>query len=116
MDTRPGAIHIGPHNTLQPSQTVSLKLTGNFGGQTLPNEASAVMLVLTAVSPSAEGFLTLWPTGVPRPNASSLNFAAGVPAVANSVTVKLGNNGEVSIYNGSAGTTDVLVDLSGFFS
>jgi hypothetical protein len=96
---------------------VSIKLAGDtFGGQVVPIQAAALAVVLTAVTPTAEGFLTLWPTGEPRPTASSVNFPPGVPAIANSVTVKVGTNGEVSIYNGSAGTTDVLIDLAGFFS
>jgi hypothetical protein len=55
----------------------------------------------------------VYPTGVTRPTASNLNFPAG-RTEANSVTVKLGTNGQVDIYN-NAGSTNVIADVSGYF-
>ena len=72
----------------------------------------AVILNVTAVQPSAAGFLTVFPAGQERPVASSLNFVAS-QTVANLVLAKVGASGSVSFYN-SAGTTDLVVDVVGY--
>jgi hypothetical protein len=73
----------------------------------------SVALNVTAARPSEAGFLTVWPAGQPRPNASSLNFTPGL-TVPNMVIVPVGAGGQISIVNES-GTTDVLVDVLGWF-
>lgn len=73
---------------------------------------SAIMNV-TVTGPTAGGYLTVYPDGSVRPTASNLNFVAG-ETVPNLVSSTLGPNG-VFFYNGSAGTTNVVVDLDGLF-
>lgn len=92
-----------------PGATYRLSLTG--AGQ-VPAAASAAVLNVTAVTPSRDGFLTVYPDGIPRPTASNLNFIAG-QTVANRVLVGLGS-GAVDIYN-LAGSTDLVVDITGWF-
>ena len=73
---------------------------------------SAVVLNLTSTRESAtSGYVTAFPTGKARPTASSLNYAKAV-TIANSVTVPLGTNGRIDLYN-SSGTTDLLADVTG---
>ena len=79
---------------------------------TVPNNASAVALNVTAVTPSASGFITVWPCGVARPNASNLNFVAG-DVVPNGVVAPIGSNGSVCFYSSQA--TDLIVDVAGWF-
>lgn len=73
----------------------------------------AVALNVTVTNPTANGYLTVYPSGVERPTASNLNFSAG-QTVANMVIVPVGANGEVSLFN-FAGRTDVVVDVLGWF-
>jgi alpha-tubulin suppressor-like RCC1 family protein len=88
--------------------------TGTIGLDTdLPAAASAVTFNLTGTGPTASTFLTAFPAGATRPNASNLNLVAGQTA-ANLVTVALGNR-SVSVYN-LAGNTDFLMDLAGYFA
>jgi len=79
---------------------------------------SAVLVNLTATDTQADGYLTTWPTGETRPNASSLNFAAG-QTVANLVQAKVGANGSISIWNSNDSpdmrSTDIIVDIVGYF-
>jgi outer membrane protein assembly factor BamB len=79
-----------------------------------PASATGVMLNVTATNTSAAGFLTAFPTGSVVPLASNLNWTAG-RTVPNLVSVQVGSGGQVSFYN-SAGSTDVVVDLEGYFS
>ena len=73
-----------------------------------------MVLNVTAITPSMSGFLTLWPAGGARPRTSNLNFTPG-QVVPNLVIAKVGTNGKVAIFN-SAGSTDVAVDLIGWFA
>ncbi|WP_441250164.1 PKD domain-containing protein [Kitasatospora sp. McL0602] len=77
------------------------------------NHPDAVVLNLTAADPTKGGFLTVYPTGSPRPATSNVNFAPG-QTVPNLVTVPVGANDGVTIYNNS-GDTDVVVDLMGVY-
>ncbi len=76
---------------------------------------SAVALNVTAVNPSAGGYLTVWPSTAPQPNASNVNFAAG-QAVPNLVIVPVGTDGKIKIFNGSPGAVDVIVDVAGYYT
>lgn len=79
----------------------------------VPAGAIAVALNVTAVLPSKAGFVTVYPAGVGRPDASNLNFVAG-QIVPNMVTVGLGAGGAISLYN-AAGSTNLIVDVAGYF-
>ena len=59
-------------------------LCGLPGGANAP---AAVALNVTAVSPTLEGFIKIWPFNTPIPAVSTLNFAAGEPAIANGAIV-----------------------------
>ena len=98
---------------LAPGEVRTLQVEGAGGLPATP--IGAVSLNVTAVTPTgAGGFLTIWPTGRPMPVASSLNFVPG-DVIANAVISGVGDGGRISIFNFS-GDTDVLVDVTGWFS
>jgi hypothetical protein len=85
------------------------------GGSTgVPTDATAVVLNVTAVGATAPSHLTVWPKGVARPTASSLNMVAGL-TIPNAVVVPVGVDGQVSIFNND-GEVDVVVDVVGWFA
>ncbi|WP_133897801.1 hypothetical protein [Streptomyces sp. KS 21] len=67
---------------------------------------------MTVTDAKDGGHLTVWPSGPPRPNSSSLNWTAG-RTVANLVTVPVGADGKVEIANLGWGSAHVIVDLFG---
>lgn len=89
---------------------VSLQVTGRGG---VPTNATAVVLSVTAVAPTSASFISVYPTGVDRPETANLNFVAG-QTVQNLVVAKLGANGKVDLFN-LAGTVDIVADLNGYF-
>ena len=108
-----------------PASPLSAGTTRNvqIGGNTtpalgIPDSASAVVLNVTVTSASANGYLTVFQKGASKPGLRSVNFTTG-KGTSNLVTVALGsgldNAGGISIFN-SAGTTNVNVDVVGFFS
>jgi len=97
---------------LKANQTRTLDL---FSGTALtaPADATAVILNVTAVSPTSSGWLTVWPSDKTRPTASTLNFAPGTPTP-NLAVVQLTASRQLKVMNGSSGTTHVLVSFRGW--
>lgn len=114
VDTRPGATDPSTYagQTLGPGQTLNVSVVG-ANNDNVTSNASAVVANITAVHPTSSGYLTVYPTGLARPNTSNLNFLANENAVANLVQVPLGQNGDISIYN-AFGDANVLVDVEGY--
>jgi hypothetical protein len=109
MDTRnPGAS--GP---VAPGGTVSLPVLGHGGVPA--TGVSAVVLNVTVTDTLAPGYITVYPDGVSRPTASSLNFVAN-QTVPNLVIAPVGAGGSVDFYNGSSNTVQLVADVSGYFS
>ena len=83
----------------------------NFG--TLPaSGVTAVVVNLTAVTPSQSTYLTLYQDGIPKPTTSNLNPAAGT-VLANLVEVGVSDSGHIDLFN-AAGTTNVILDIEGY--
>ena len=108
LDTRQPGTHTG---CLNGTRTIPVP------SPTFANpSASSMVLNVAVVTPTAPGFLTVYPAGVSRPSASSLNYSAG-QVVSNAVTVKLGTGvdaGKLTIYS-SGGCPHVVVDVAGSF-
>ncbi len=98
--------------TLAPLAQENVAVAGIAG---IPSNASAVVLNVTMANTTSAGFLTVWPTGKTRAVVSNLNWAAGKD-VANRVVVPVGNGGDVSLYNGSGGSGNFIVDISGYYA
>ena len=96
--------------TLPPQGTLNLTVAG-MGS--VPATATAVALNVTATNTSAAGYLSVYPAGGTPPLVSNLNWTAG-ETVANLVVVPVGTGGQVTIYN-YTGSTNVIVDLEGYF-
>lgn len=104
LDTRPG-------NPIAADSQIKLQVTGANG---VPANATAVVVNVTATGSTKGGYLTVFPDGTTRGLASTLNFAIN-QTVANQIVTTLGSNGAIDIYN-LAGTTDAVLDLSGYFT
>jgi len=93
------------------SGTATVQVTGHGG---LPAVGvAAVVLNVTVVAPQAPGYVTVWPTGIAQTNTSNLNFGAG-QNIPNTVIVPVGVDGKISLFNGSAGSAHLLVDVTGY--
>jgi alpha-tubulin suppressor-like RCC1 family protein len=109
---------------LPPKRTLDTRLSGGpvgAGGVRtvdltghIPASATAVTFNLTATNPTAATFVTAFPTGASRPDVSNLNVPTGETRP-NLVTVAVGADRKVSLYN-NAGSTDLLVDVTGFYT
>lgn len=111
LDTRTTNTPSGQPGRIASGGTLNLQITGANG---IPVDATAVVMNVTAVSPTGAGYVTVWPRGVPQPLASNVNFVPG-DIVPNLVTVGIGSNGQVSFYH-QGGTNDLIADVVGYYS
>ncbi|MEX2626349.1 MAG: choice-of-anchor L domain-containing protein [Ilumatobacteraceae bacterium] len=88
---------------------VTIPVAGLAG---VPADAISVALNVTSTRSTASGFFTVWPTGDPRPNASNVNYVAGVDTP-NLVVAKIGDDGSINVFAEQA--SDVVVDVFGWF-
>ena len=111
LDTRDGtgvATHrAGP---LGRGEVFVLHVTGANG---VPQDARAVLLNVTATQSDGDGFITVFPCGHARPNASNLNVVHGVDR-ANLVKARVGSNGNVCFF--AQHGTQIIADLDGWFT
>ncbi|MGH9920401.1 MAG: hypothetical protein ACRD6W_16225, partial [Nitrososphaerales archaeon] len=117
-DTRSGATDPSTYagKTLSGSGAT---LTVDVPSSDVPAGAGAIVAQLTAITPTASGYLSIYPAGEPFPGTANVLFVPG-EIVGNLVTVGLGSdpstgNPAVTIYNG-AGSTDFTLDLYGYYA
>jgi len=104
LDTRPSA-------AVRPDSTVSFQIAGTTG---IPANVLGAVFNLTVVAPPSIGYITAYPSGSTRPDASNLNFSAR-QTVANLVSVPVGSDGKVTLFNRSSGSSHLIADLAGYF-
>jgi hypothetical protein len=97
-------------NVLGPETTQVVNVVGLAG---VPTGAKAVVVNLTAVAPTVQTYLTVFPGGSP-PLVADLTPAAG-DIRGNLAVATIASDGTISIYN-NTGSTDVVVDVLGWYS
>ena len=107
VDSRTGTAVAGP---LGANSTTNVPVTG-VGP--IPGSAASVMATLTSVDATQTTYFTAWAAGQPRPYTSDLNPSVGAPR-ANAAVLWPGTGRASSIYN-AAGTSGVIVDVTGYF-
>lgn len=113
LDTRTGAttadgefVGIGRPGV---DTTTELPVAGRVG---VPVDADAVALNVTAVEAEQEGFVTIYPCGEDRPNASNLNVGDGATTAVGAF-VRVGSGGDVCLH--TSADIDLVVDVTGYF-
>lgn len=88
------------------------QLAGQCG---VPAGAKAVAANITAVGGAANGFFSVGPSGVANVT-STVNYAAGQTRAGNAVVGLTGDPlGAIWVQNSSNGTTDLLIDVAGYY-
>jgi hypothetical protein len=117
LDTRPGPGTVGaPAGQVGPGGTVDLRVHGLATAQgAVPASATAVVLNVTAVEPSAVTDIRVYPTPTDSavPRSSNLNTGPG-RVVPNLVTATLGTGGSVRLRN-AAGRVHLIADVAGYY-
>ncbi|MCU1658907.1 MAG: hypothetical protein JWO57_3563 [Pseudonocardiales bacterium] len=104
---------LGPGKTVPANTATTFAVNANRSG--VPVNASAVVVNLTVTGPTAvRGVATAYPYGGSMPATSNLNFTRG-QTVADLAVIPVGAGGKISLYNASAGSAQLLADISGYF-
>src|SRR5205814_1900848 len=77
--------------------------------------AAAGVLDLDALSSTAAGQLTVWPSDQAIPNTYALSVQPG-QSTTNLATVALGATGSISIHNGSSASVNLTAGVEGWFT
>lgn len=102
-----------PRAPIGASGVLAVQVTGR-GGVPASGVGSVIVNVSTRRATNSAGFVTVFPAGAARPAMWTLVPVPGL-TVSNLTTVRLGTGGRLSVYN-SAGTTDVIIDVVGWYS
>ena len=102
----------GSNTPIGADQTRTFTVLGVAGIPT--SGVSAVVVSVTAVNPSADGWMTVWPHGPSRPGVSQISNKAGVDR-ATLIVSKVGDAGQLDLYN-LTGTAGVIVDAQGYYT
>ena len=115
--------------TIQDATPALLTVTGNIATTTgqqnvVPTGASSVVINVTAINPTSDGFVSLRPgDAIGAPSVSTLNVTVG-GTFPNGATITLptsgGSAGQIQIwyeaYAATGGTTDLLIDVVGYYA
>jgi hypothetical protein len=114
LDTRPGPAFPPPFGPPAIAGLTSRTVPVQSSACGIPAIAQAYSFNVTVVPQAGTlGFLTVYPTGATRPNASTLNSPQGV-VIANAAIVPAGTSGSVDIY--VSDTTHVILDINGYYA
>lgn len=116
LDTRKGIG--GTTGAVAANGTISLSVpscVSGSGSSETTATAEAVAINVTAVSPTANGVVTVYPDGAGLPTASNVNYRTN-QNVPNMVVVAVGSDGKVDFHNNSSGTVQLVADLEGCYS
>jgi hypothetical protein len=113
----PGAPASNGPPALSSGSARNFKIAGLCG---VPTDAKAATLNVTFITPTAAGFLKIWPFNTTEPTVSTVNAAAGEPAIANGAIVPLTTDPSlnISVTYGSQvplSTANVIIDVTGYF-
>mgnify|MGYP003134106795 CR=1 FL=1 len=90
-------------------RTIELDVT-QVGENQIADGAKAVFVNVTAIDPSADGFVTVWSCEGPLPAVSALNYDTGA-VIPNLMVAPVGPDGSICLY--TLASTDLAVDLLG---
>lgn len=115
VDTRSNATACQtPGTQISGGSSLTVPARGVCDSLTIPANAAAVTGNITTVGPVANGFLTVYPSSDKQPQAANSNYQTG-QTLNNVFTVGLGKgDGAFSVF--SLSTTDVVVDITGYFA
>jgi hypothetical protein len=109
LDTRSGSGATAGKRA--PGSTTTFQVLGRSGVPA--GGVSAVLVDVTAVTPSTGTYLTAFPAEQTSSPVAAVN-AVAAKITSNSAVVQIGASGRMSVFNSSA-TTDIVVDVHGYF-
>ena len=109
-----GPLGSGQNRTLSVADSYDVNgtlVTSNF----VPSRATAVFANVTVVDTVGAGYLVINPGGTTAVGASTINWSASGQILANGISLSLNLNREITVVNGSGGSTQFIIDVTGYW-
>lgn len=109
-----GVLGSGQNRTISVANSYDVngaRVTTNF----VPAGATAVFANVTVVETVGAGYLAVNPGGTTVVSASTINWSASGQVLANGVSLTLNGARELSVINGSGGSTQFIIDVLGYY-
>lgn len=106
----------GPTRVFDSRNSARIKAGGRLTvglGATVPADATAAVVNITAVDADGPGFWTAWASGRPQPNTSNLNTETKGHVIANAAIVPVGPDG-LDLFTTAGG--NLVIDVTGYFT
>ena len=115
VDTRASQMFAAPFGapSLSPGPARSFPIQSSTTCS-IPYNAQAYSLNVTVIPPASLGYLILWPTGQPQPNAVTLDDLQG--QIVNSAAIVPAGTPNGSISAVVNGNTDLVIDINGYYT
>jgi hypothetical protein len=102
---------------LAPGGTSTYPLTADSSEGVIDYPPAATMVTdITVTNVTGSGYVTAYPADTARPGVSNLNYLAGQTVATMSLPATTGADQEISVYNGSGGSGDIILDVFGYFA
>jgi hypothetical protein len=111
VDTRSGIGGSTSPVAANSAYTLNSSITQHVTMATTPTIAAMV----TITGPTAGGNATVYPTSVGKPATSNINWGTS-DTLANLTLTPTDTSGSITLYNDSTGTTDLVIDSSGYYT
>jgi hypothetical protein len=112
LDTRNAAGPLGAP-ALSPGGTRTFDVAASGCG--IPAGVAAISVNVTVTNEAAPGYLVLFRSDIPMPGTSSIDFSPSRTRANNALVALAGSTPTFSVFNGSAGTVDFVLDVNGYF-
>ncbi|WP_033283945.1 beta strand repeat-containing protein [Streptomyces sp. NRRL F-525] len=111
VDTRSGIGGTTTPVAANSTYTLTPSTTQHITTATTPTIAAMV----TITGPTTGGNATVYPTSTGKPATSNINWGTG-DTIANLTLTPTDTSGSITLYNDSTGTTDLVIDSSGYYT
>ncbi|MHA6764620.1 hypothetical protein [Streptacidiphilus sp. PAMC 29251] len=112
VDTRNGT----GANAVAPMPPMNTYVTTPASTQQITTATTPTLITMLTVTNTAQlGTAVFYPTGTTKPGTSNLNWNLGTTA-ANLALIPTSASDQITAYNHSSGTTDLIIDCSGYFA
>jgi hypothetical protein len=109
-----GVLSSGQNRTISVANRYDVNgtlVTSNF----VPAGATAVFANVTVVDTVGAGYLAVNPGGTTAVAASTINWSASGQVLANGISLTLNASREITVVNGSGGSTQFIIDITGYW-
>lgn len=110
-----GRLGIGAQRVISVADSRDASTGSVIASDAVPARATAVTYNLTVVNTAGRGFLSVAEGDAASTQASTINWASDGQVIANAGTVKLDASRQIKVFNGSGGSTNFLIDVTGFY-